>query len=374
MALLLLGALLLSAWGIAKERTHEVASGHTLWGIARRYGVSVDAIKARNELTSAKIRPGQRLIIPEQGWRPGDPTPSEKRGAGPAKPDASTQVQKTSAERGGINPCNTPDPGFGVYGHWRRGIAMGQWLAPGRGGITRSGQFDVMFHFHGHEPARKEWVRVMDGTVFVGVTLGTGSGAYINTFSNGSAFKSLVQSVEKAMATKTGKANARVRHVGLSAWSAGYGAVQQILQQRYGRELVDTVVLLDGLHCGYRGNDLEGIQLKPFVDFARRAARRQKYFFVSHSSIIPPGYASTTETANYLIRALGGRPRATRPRAADPVGLELVSRYGRGNFQVRGYAGNGPLDHCAHLSLYRDVLKVHVKRRWNSPRGYASRK
>ena len=95
--------------------------------------------------------------------------------------------------------------------------------------------------------------------------------------------------------------------------------------------------------------------------------------FVSHSSIIPPGYASTTETANYLISKLGGRPRKALPRRSDPMGLELISRYSRGNFHVCGYRGNDKMDHCAHIGLYRDVLKVHVSRRWNSPRGYASK-
>ena len=41
------------------------------------------------------------------------------------KPLASTQVSKTVAERGGVNPCNTKDPGFALYDHWSRGIDMG---------------------------------------------------------------------------------------------------------------------------------------------------------------------------------------------------------------------------------------------------------
>jgi hypothetical protein len=178
-----------------------------------------------------------------------------------------------------------------------------------------------------------------------------------------------VESVEKAVATKTGKKRARVRHVGLSAWSAGYGAVQEIISQSYGNKLVDTVVLLDGLHSGYSGKTLNETQLKPFIDWTRDAVRGRKFFFVSHSSIIPPGYASTTETANFLIQKMGGKARKTAPRGSDPMGLDLISRYSRGNFHVRGYNGNDKMDHCAHIGLYRDVLKVHVKRRWNSPRG-----
>jgi len=359
----------------AAGKTHVVQKGHSLWSIARRYGVTVDALRAKNGLgESDKIVPGQELQIPAKGEQPKTRArAAENKSSEPdqqakhwvlRKPDQSTQTQKSPAERGGINPCLTPDPGFGVYDRWSRAPAVGQMIAPQRGGITPSGRFDVMFHFHGHEAARKEWVRVMNGAVLVGVDLGLGSGPYAAAFRSPDAFKRLVESVEVAMAKKHGRKQARARRIGLSAWSAGY--------QRYGRSVVDLVVLLDGLHSGYGPVTLNEQQLAPFVRFAREAKARRKLMFVSHSSIIPPGYASTTETANYLISKLGGRPRKARPRASDPMGLELISRYSSGNFHVRGYKGNDKMDHCAHLGLYGDVLKVHVRRRWNSPRGRKS--
>jgi hypothetical protein len=246
---------------------------------------------------------------------------------------------------------------------------MGQMISPQSGGVTRTGQFDVMFHFHGHEAVRKEWVQVMDGAVLVGIDLGIGSGPYATAFGNPTRFEELVHSVERAVAKKTGKKNARVRKVGLSAWSAGYGSVGEILGQDYGKRVVDSVVLLDGLHCGYDGNSLDERQLGPFIAFAQRAAAGQKVMFVSHSSIIPPGYASTTETANFLIHKLRGRPRKVKSRGSDPMGLEIISRFDRAGFHVRGYKGNDKMDHCAHIGLYRDVLRVHVKRRWGSPPG-----
>jgi hypothetical protein len=125
------------------------------------------------------------------------------------------------------------------------------------------------------------------------------------------------------------------------------------------------VVLLDGLHTGYSHETLSAPTLAPFVEFAREASESRKLMFVSHSSIIPPTYASTTETANYLIWKVGGRPEPASPRAADPMGLELIARFSQGDFHVRGYSGNAALDHCAHLGLYRDVLKVHVAQRWH---------
>jgi len=221
-----------------------------------------------------------------------------------------------------------------------------------------------MIHFHGHEAVRKEWVQVMRTTVLVGIDLGLGSGPYETAFAPRGVLKSLVQSVERAMAKRTGRQNAHVRRLGLSAWSAGYGAIQGALSDPWGKEHVDTVVLLDGLHCGYSGRSLNEPQLRPFMDFSEEAAAGRRLMVVTHSSIIPPGYASTTETANFLVMKLGGRPRPQQPRASDPMGLERISGYSRGNFHVRGFSGNDTLDHCAQIGLYRDVLKVHVQPRW----------
>jgi hypothetical protein len=289
------------------------------------------------------------------------------------KPAQNTQYQKSVQARG-VNPCNTEDPGFGVYDRWSRAPSMGQMIAPARGGILRDGTFDVMFHFHGHEAARKEWVHVMDGAVLVGIDLGIGSGPYSSAFNSATTFKALVESVEQAMAKKHHLKRARARNIGLSAWSAGYGAVQEILASSYGKQNVDAVILLDGLHTGYVGNDLNGRQLQSFVDFAKRAAAGDRFMFVSHSSIIPPGYASTTETANFLISELGGRPSRAKARPSDPMGLDLVSRFSKGNFHVRGFAGNDKLDHCAQIGLYRDVLKLYIKPVWQSPKGRAAAK
>jgi membrane-bound lytic murein transglycosylase D len=43
---------------------HVVKGGETLWGIARKYGSSVEAIQKANELGERPIRPGQKLAIP----------------------------------------------------------------------------------------------------------------------------------------------------------------------------------------------------------------------------------------------------------------------------------------------------------------------
>lgn len=46
------------------ERIHTVQSGDTLYNISRRYGVTVEQLKQRNNLAGDMIRVGQQLIIP----------------------------------------------------------------------------------------------------------------------------------------------------------------------------------------------------------------------------------------------------------------------------------------------------------------------
>lgn len=57
---------------VPAERIHFVRRGDTLSGIATRYGVSVETIRARNRLASSALRAGQRLVIP--GSAGGEPS------------------------------------------------------------------------------------------------------------------------------------------------------------------------------------------------------------------------------------------------------------------------------------------------------------
>ncbi len=283
-----------------------------------------------------------------------------------AKPSRATQIERSVQERG-INPCLTPDPGFGSYSTWDRSPLLGQLIVPQDLGKSGS-KFDVVVHFHGHEAGRKDFVQhVRGGIVFVGIDLGNGSGAYLDRFADPSLFQKLLESIEVGVRKQTGNPKLSLRKVGITSWSAGYGAVLRILSTEEGRRRVDSLALLDGLHTGYQGDRLYSEKLEPIVSFAKQATRGEKLLYVSHSSIIPPGYASTTETANYLIWKVGGRPEAPKATRSFPLGLELISTYQAGQFTVRGFRGNGRLDHCAHFGLLGEVVHGRFQARWGRP-------
>jgi membrane-bound lytic murein transglycosylase D len=46
------------------NKLHKVSAGETLYQISRKYQVSVDALRLKNQLGSNEIKVGQQLLIP----------------------------------------------------------------------------------------------------------------------------------------------------------------------------------------------------------------------------------------------------------------------------------------------------------------------
>lgn len=233
-------------------------------------------------------------------------------------------------------------------------LSKGRFTRPREGVFDAQGNFDLILHFHGDELAKRELIESGEKFVLYGLTVDA-SESYAQLFSGTKLYGSLVAQIEQLLTASHGSP-VHARHVALSAWSAGYMAVMATLVQPEAKD-VEGAVLIDGMH-GPRGK-LEH-QLAPFVDYARRAATGERFFFVTHSSIDPPNFSSTTESAHYLLSALGAKPEAVQRN--DGFGLELVEYFSRGDFHVRGYAGNDKADHCAQVTLLRTAYRALGRR------------
>lgn len=221
---------------------------------------------------------------------------------------------------------------------------------------------DLVVHFHGAAWLPEQAVAQLDGhTVAAVVNLGAGSGAYDRAFSDPMAFDSLLAGVALEV-SETIRRAARIGRVTLVGFSAGHGAVRALLREPRHFARVDAVLLLDGMHTSYvpdgtvlaAGGALDTTNLVAFAAFARAAVRGEKRFLVTHSEIFPGTFASTTETADWLLRALG--LRRTPVLRWGPRGMQQLSEVRAGRFELLGFAGNSAPDHVDHLHAMPELL------------------
>ena len=290
---------------------------------------------------------------------------SETPGLPPPLPSgaAPRALEELPADNERAAGCHFADRGFGDYGAWRRlpGAPAGaRALVPVGRAVDEDGSFRLLVHFHGAEPARKQLAPEGFGLVIAAVDAGVGSHAYEHALAEPASFERLVSAVEAEVAAANGLPAARARSIVLSSWSAGYGAVTQILARHTPR--IDAVVLLDSLYAAYAGNGraLEHGQLGLFLDTARAARAGGPALYLTHTAIATPGYASTSEVATFLLRELGASATAVDDGAAAAERFPLLRLFDEGHLAIRGYAGADRDAHCAQLHLLPSVLRTTV--------------
>ena len=217
----------------------------------------------------------------------------------------------------------------------------------------------LFIHFHG-APIIPEIAAARAGKVAViSMQLGTGSGVY------GRPFTADPQLFPRLVAEAEAKAHMTFSPIILTSWSAGYGAVRAILRVPENYARVDRVLLIDGMHASYVG-DTPGTgpanesvvvpeDLAIFATFARDAVAGHKRMIVTHSEIFPGTYASTTETTDWLVSALGLKLKAVLKWG--PLRMQQLSEAKSGKFELIGYAGNSAPDHVDQLQALPDYFK-----------------
>ncbi|MFZ5896314.1 MAG: hypothetical protein ACOY0T_34985 [Myxococcota bacterium] len=265
-----------------------------------------------------------------------------------AVPHKEFQYSLPTSRRSGVDPCAAPAPAVAKVA---RPLSRGFLFSGDGSAIDAQGNFDLVIHLNGEGPVRRELVESEAPFILYTYTLPPNV-SYAPHFAGSRLLQHLIEEITATLARE--RPNARPAHIALSAWSAGFEGVRSILYQPEAAR-IEALMLVDGLHSP-RGQRALASQLEPFVAFARRAQRGERWFAITHSSIPTYDYTSTTESAHFLVNALGGKP--VRVQRDDGFGLELIELYDAGNLHVRGYVGNDKADHCAQLFLMRDLFRA----------------
>ncbi len=221
---------------------------------------------------------------------------------------------------------------------------------------------DVILHLHGSgsvvEPALVE--SGLDAVLIEFNRKGLSS-VYTAPFSDPSLFPKLLDVTLSTLKSEKLVSAPKLGRVVVSSFSAGFGGVRALLKDPASFHRIDGLIMADSIYCGYTGDPakhmVDTALMEGFRKFAAEAAEGRKTFLLTHSAQIPEGYASTTETADFLIKSLGnGGPGPTRDWG---TGFTAARSYKNGKFVVFGFGGEGPNDHMIHLRQIRRFWKLY---------------
>jgi hypothetical protein len=251
-----------------------------------------------------------------------------------------------------------------------RDTSFGAYLAPEIDWSKEDGAVDVVFHFHAGKMADTEWRAAHLKAVVVSATFGMGSAPYDRAMRDPERLARMLEEVLSSL-SETARTPLRLRRLGLVSFSAGFGAVGRILAQDAYFERIDALVLLDSLHTSYasaresreRVADVHGIER--YVRFAEEAKAGRKAMVITHSSIQPPDYPSSTESTAALLDAVGvGKVADAGDATVFARGMSAIYRAEAGDLHVFGFRGETARDHMKHLSLVGEVIRRYIAPRW----------
>ena len=235
----------------------------------------------------------------------------------------------------------------------REKLTLGTLFIPQRDENARTLRLFIFFHSNNAwlpEVAAAHEARMAVVTVYAG----EGSSHYARLFARLGTFSKLI-------AEAAAKSGMQFSEIDLGGWSAGCGAEGAILSDPDSYRRVSRVLCIDGVHTGYvdgKPGPLESRlrpePLEPWIRFGRDAIAGKKRLIITHSEIFPGTFASTTETADYLLRQWGLKTQAVLKWG--PMGTQMLSETQAGRLLVIGFAGNSGPDHVDEMESLSEYL------------------
>ena len=217
---------------------------------------------------------------------------------------------------------------------------------------------DVLIHFHGDPQTIWNNSQYADlNAIIVTVNYNGLSSAYSTPFSSRSLFRSLVdEALAKVRDESDFSDTLQWDQIGVSSFSAGYGAVREILKNESYRNDIDAVLAADSLYATTAGDGTAlDSQMVNYKQFASQAQANEKTFLFSHSQVLTFTYENTAETGNELMEHLG---ISANPVSTEGLGtLDFYRHVKSGQFQLWGAEGADAEAHLEHLRYIGHFLK-----------------
>jgi len=235
--------------------------------------------------------------------------------------------------------------------------------------VPASGEIFLSVHFHGVDwfPMEEHHRRNATNPLLIYGGM-EGSSKYQKPFEDKNLFSNLLKDVENYFKTHGAPQTSRVTSVEISSFSAGYGAVREILKSPEYVNMIKTLILADSCYASFAtpggGADRKPLpeQMEPFISFARLAADGKKDFVMTFSQLVTKDYASTSDTARALVAGVDGEFKNIPPdsilSANHYLKYPLLYRYDKGGLHVWGYGGDDPGAHMAQARATADFYQA----------------
>lgn len=180
-----------------------------------------------------------------------------------------------------------------------------QLFVPGSFALPSDGVVPLSVHFQGGTAiAEENFVRSGQEGVLLASTLAGLSSVFSKAYADTANFHALLAAAEASLSTR--ETRVRFEPIVVTFFSAGYGAVRELLKDPILFERIDALVSADSIYAsvvadGVRAPDAE--QMVDFMRFAQAAARGEKTFVLVHGET-PTPYASTEECANLALASV----------------------------------------------------------------------
>lgn len=236
----------------------------------------------------------------------------------------------------------------------RTALEHAELFVPARFQLAASGEVPLFVHFQGGVPiAIRNFHALGTDGVLIASTLSGLSSTFRKPYEDPARFRALLAAGEDALAARHGR-KVRFAPITLTFFSAGYGAVREILKHDDLVDRVTTLISADSIYADVVSAEVRAPrvdQMLPFARFAQAAARGEKTFVLACSAIRTP-YASTRETALALLANVGAR---FEPCPMDALGAGLAPR---GRAHVGGFTA---------WEFAEDAPSIHVDLLWAIP-------
>ncbi len=224
----------------------------------------------------------------------------------------------------------------------------------------------VVVHFH-TAPwfAIQEHLRRAAREPLLVFALGEGSTTYRLPFEDTNRFTRVLELVTKELRVRGQRPDAGIVAVDVSSFSAGYGAVRELVKVPVHFQRLRRIVLLDSFYGGLEpavAGNTNRVPLAEHIDawvpFAGAAMRGEKVFVLTHTQIATRSYASTFECAAALLGRLGVEASVAKRDefpAARELRYPLLTHADREGLHVWSYSGDDAESHMTHARRLAEV-------------------